>query len=713
MRAAVLLVFGTTLAALFGATAGADMVVQRWGTAGFVQHKGVRFEQAGQATLMHFDLAPLPKDAQVYRARLMFLAGQGYEVSYQAGGTASALRLVGPYYQWFDAAAAVRQAVQHGQRQLALTVTGPARFSPADVVLEIAYEGALQQRVPQVTNLKATYRAGQVFLTWKEIWDIAGGKADIRWGEMVDKVKDCTPLGMTPLEKDQEIRYHIYRHTEPINARNIGRATFLYAVKPGSCYTDEAVPWAIEGEHGPKYLQKGNVLKRAALELNKPLPPGTGFYWYTCQREEKGYYAVTTCLNGVEHTVDITAANTVGPVEEKVQPPEPILYREEITPLERPAGAVHHEQWYTWWVPPPWSPYPKRYDVVVSFCPQTMLKPAPLVITRGHAWITVPEPPQKAAHEAIYLSHCSDNPNAFWMGLNDSWYTLKSREQGQWRPFPQMRTDLLVAWLKRNFAIDENRIIGSIGAWGMMEIERADLYAYLHGWGQPEVSKGFQCFQRATSVWGPPSIYANRPKEENPWYRQDYGRWVREDPARETPFFIIHMGWGAHFTEMGWPPFPRFLRGMIEAKRPFVFRSRIQNKLPVIRRDQSVPAFGNCSLDDNPGNGDLNNGLNFDAQLNGYLNWDASSVVDRPDRWEMTVWLDSSAPLPQCTVDLTPRRCQQFRPSAGKRFVWTNISLDDGRTVGKGEVHADRYGLVTLEQIMVTIGKNRIVISAM
>jgi hypothetical protein len=695
---------------LSASVANADVVVQRWGTGRFVQHQTVKYQRGKDGTQLIADLAPLPKGAEVYRARLVFNSGEGYEVSYQDdAGTAKALELVGPYYLWFDATAAVRQAAKQGQ-PVVLTIQKPDKFKPDDAYLEIAYEGKLADRSQQVSNVKAFYRSGQVFLTWKEIWDIAGGNPEVRWGEMVNKVKTCTPLGITPVEKDREIRYHVYRHSEPITGRNIGRARFLYAVKPGSVYTDEAVPWAVEGEHGPVYLQKGNVQGRVTLDPDKPLPPGTGFHWHTAEKPGKGYYAVVTAVNGVENTLDLSGQNTAGPFEEKVETPEPILYRDVVKKVRGPKGqeAEHHEQWYTWWVPPPLSPYPKRYDLVISYCPGTMLKPAPLVLTRGHAWITVPEPPGAGPHQGVYLAPSANNPCAFWMGIPDSYYTLKSKEQGKWRPQEQMRNDVLIRWVKGKFPIDDNRIVGEIGCWGMMEIERNDLYAWLHGWGEPEMTKGFQSWGRA-QIWGSPSIYANRPKEENPWLRQDYSRWILENPTVETPFFALHTGWGAHFSEMGWPPFPRFLRAMIDTKRPFVFQSHVFDKLPVIRRDQSVPAFGNCSLDDNVGNGDPHNGIAY-GQINGYLNWDSATIVDQPGQWEMTVWLDASAPLPQCTVDLTPRRCQQFKARPGVKLSWSSATVEDGQSLGSGEIAADRWGLATVEKLTVGKAKHRVMI---
>jgi len=361
-----------------------------------------------------------------------------------------------------------------------------------------------------------------------------------------------------------------------------------------------------------------------------------------------------------------------------------------------------------------------------------MLKPAPLIVTRGHAWVTVPEPPRAGPNEEVYLAPSPNNPCPFWMGIPNSYYNLRSREQARWRPDTQERNELLIKWVKSKFNIDDNRVVGAIGCWGMMEIERPDLYAYLHGWGQPEMTKGFQAWGRA-QIWGSPHIYQRRPKAENPWYRQDYGRWIAEDPRRETPFFSIHLGWGAHFTEMGWPPLPRFLRAMIDTKRPFIYRWQVRDGRPIIRRNQSVPAFGNCSLDDNIGNGDLNNGYPLGSgQLNGYLNWDSETIVDEPNRWEMTVMLDAAAPLDACTVDLTPRKVQRFKAKPGQPFRWSctflppledeqkkagaspaeelAARLAHGSRLGGGSITADEWGLVTIRQIRMQKGAQRIVI---
>ena len=73
----------------------------------------------------------------------------------------------------------------------------------------------------------------------------------------------------------------------------------------------------------------------------------------------------------------------------------------------------------------------------------------------------------------------------------------------------------------------------------------------------------------------------------------------------------------------------------------------------------------------NPGNGDLRQGMTFDTPINSWLTWDSETIVDETDRWEMTVMLDESSPLHECTVDLTPRNLQRFKAQPGRRFRWS------------------------------------------
>lgn len=80
-----------------------------------------------------------------------------------------------------------------------------------------------------------------------------------------------------------------------------------------------------------------------------------------------------------------------------------------------------------------------------------------------------------------------------------------------------------------------------------------------------------------------------------------------------------------------------------------------------IRTDQVLPAFTNCSLDDDPGNGDPASGDQA-GQANRWLYWDDHTLVDTADRLEMTVALMDKAPAQDCAVDITPAGYSSFMP---------------------------------------------------
>ncbi len=708
-----------------------SVVTERWGVGGSIQHpKALEFENLGDAgTVLKIDLSALPADAVIYRARLFFtrpgLYGRGFDiVPAELGGelaglkvTGPPLRLVPPFFQWFDATAAVRGWIKGGRRIGHLLLRKAPDFQRDATHLEIAYEGTVRSPPEQVTGMKAFFRSGQVFISFREIEDYAGGKEEITWGELSRRFHGISESGPLPNDGESEIRYRLYLHDRPISVATFSEARLISEIAPGSVYNTRLLP-------GGDFIQRRPeaVALRLAIEPGRPLPPGAGLYVHSVEEAARIYLALVTAINGFENSVDFSRENTAGPLEVRPETIEPVMQaipKAQSHPhageTDLGGGRVYREEWYSYWTVPPWAPRPMRYDFAVGYCPQTLARPAPLTFTRGHTWGPNPEMPRPEPRPGVVMSMSTDQPNGFWTGINDARNTLKGIEEGTWRPFTHNRQEILIRWAQKKFVIDPQRIIGSIGAWGMWEIKRGDLYSYIDGWGMPEVTKGFQCWNWARGAWGPPEAYQGKPNGENPFYLQDYTRWVLENPGKELPYFYLHTGWGAHFTEMGWPPFPRFVRALMDTKRAFTMQPAASLRKAIlegpmeIRRDQSLPAFGNCSLDDNIGSGELGTGKAF-GQINGYLLWAADSIVDIPGGWEMTIWLDPSAPLPDCRVDLTPRRCQQFRPQPGEACAWAIKTAEDGRLVLQGKAAADGWGLVTIQQMPVTREKHRIVI---
>jgi hypothetical protein len=203
------------------------------------------------------------------------------------------------------------------------------------------------------------------------------------------------------------------------------------------------------------------------------------------------------------------------------------------------------------------------------------------------------------------------------------------------------------------------------------------------------------------------------------WDVLDVGWYLRNNVGRDIPFLLCWSGTGkdsGHTSEYGWQDDPRGWAALRDARQTFcAFWScgpsgELSSLIRNMRWDRSIPAFTNCSLDNNPGCGDPAHG-DYYGQVNGYVFWQYEDVVDEKDRWEMTVFLIGAAPDSRCNVDVTPRHCKSFKPKPGEKFKWTNTSLKDGRPAGSGIVTADKWSLVTIPQTAVTKGKNRIVIT--
>jgi hypothetical protein len=162
-----------------------------------------------------------------------------------------------------------------------------------------------------------------------------------------------------------------------------------------------------------------------------------------------------------------------------------------------------------------------------------------------------------------------------------------------------------------------------------------------------------------------------------------------------------------------------FAKALQESRRPHIFnwgmgghgtRTLIGANFDLdIRTDQSLPAFTACSLDDDIGDGDAKSGAP-EGQLNAYLWWETKDLVDTPKQWALTALLLESAPKKECTVDLTPRRLQQFRAQPGQQLAWTNRSLAGGKVLQSGNVTADQWGLITIKDLIVTKGRSRLAI---
>lgn len=222
--------------------------------------------------------------------------------------------------------------------------------------------------------------------------------------------------------------------------------------------------------------------------------------------------------------------------------------------------------------------------------------------------------------------------------------------------------------------------------------------------------------------WGPYPAGSKNFAGANQWEYINIARFVRENPTVELSYWLCWPAYGAYpahtVGDFGFMPWRETIHAMHWTKRAFaaVWNSNgpggigdLRQFVLRVRRDQSLPALGHCSLDASPGDGD-----HADAEQSGGINlhqrWDPETIVDEPSRWEMTVYLQEACSAASATMTVTPRRCQRFKAEPGTKYAWT--LTEGGETLNKGTAVADPWGLVTAEGIELTKQPRRLGITA-
>ena len=62
---------------------------------------------------------------------------------------------------------------------------------------------------------------------------------------------------------------------------------------------------------------------------------------------------------------------------------------------------------------------------------------------------------------------------------------------------------------------------------------------------------------------------------------------------------------------------------------------------------------------------------------------------------------------------MTPRRCQKFKAATGTKVAWKNVSAADGKEVQSGEAVSEEPGRVTIPNVTVTKGGNRVTLQVL
>jgi len=709
------------------------------------------------AGVVRFALGDLPAGAKVHRADLLIfrtfqLDGRMDEARtpieifplagpFEAGGKADAgsagpLKLRGPWFDRFDATDAVRDWAAKRDRPLAFFVKACPFWNAAATCLDVAWEGRPKDPPPQVTGLRAFHRAGQTFLTWKEIDDPVG-RDEIAWGRL-KAVLDA-------LDATRRVRYCVYRHAEPITAANLHQAELLAAVRPLAC-------WNVEGRNvdrpvdeflaGGKVLMTGHwdpfrdatpdgqygrdcpIERFVIREGEPPVARGTGLYVHTAAEGQKAYYAVVTRVDGVENTGQFSSANSLTEaVAESPAAPEPVLQR------ELPAGTLFdYDQkrlHYVRWVGPPMANLPVQAHNWSVALPNRHGPVMPLELSLhrdGHSyWRTQ----YRIERDSLVLCPYDFPVRTWWYGHHEALGTLRSFREGGIQPYTERRLLSFVEWACRTWPVDRGRVLvtgcrgGGAGSGALrLGLRHPEMFSLVVA-GHPvmdyaEASRRTDRNALADAlsmqaVWGKADWDAPGGDGRSFWAQQDAGRLVADLPAAaELPFLAITSNHGYAACRAFYETLLTARRGLLAefswGGTRYLLPSRTHTSPTAIRLDLSRdrPLLACVSTE---GLVRVREGKMGDVNLQ--FRW--RDAADAPGRFEATIFLGGRG---EAVADVTLRRLRRFGAAKGKACAWRTLAADAKTEHQRGRAQIGDDGLITLKGVQFDAEPRRLVVTA-
>ena len=550
--------------------------------------------------------------------------------------------------------------------------------------------GRARADVP-VTGLQAEYRDGQVFLTWDE--------GDTPQGTTFNAYGSAQPITQATLSRASKLAHHIEAHS----ARD-------WWEDPASFFGDR--------EHAPPV---GFVIVSGGPRLD----PGRGLFVHTVTREDEGshYYAIT-CSDpkGTEDTTIVPGANaTTSAVTQRVAPTQAIWIAESPAPaagsakgkalllsLHGRGGVITDNQYVAFGGPKlGW-----REGLAFKFR-VTDLGEIIGVQPTDRSWVNRPvrESPDARDHVPAVAT--------FWYGYNSHIYDAALMATGVPTNYVEERLLWIIGWAQRRLGTDPNRTYckgGSMGGSGAisMALHHPDAFAAIHA-QVPVVSytePGKGSAVRLETVCGP--LGANPKTNEGiPILDRMNGALLAQTTNEDLPF--IYLVNGRQDASIPWVNNPPFYRALNDSRHGFacywdngthptaaqdapddVQAWGQSQTLLRLRRDESYPAFSNCSTNRDPGNGDPADG-DIVGWMNRGLGW--RDMGDTAERYAITITAAYPGIEYPVTVDVTPRRLQRFRVRPGEEV---QVSIDDSP---RQAMTADGNGLVTVRAVRIPSGE--------
>jgi hypothetical protein len=541
-----------------------------------------------------------------------------------------------------------------------------------------------------VTNINAFFRDGQVFVTW-------------------------TNLTTT------NVRYTLYKSSNPILiGQQLSSAQNLGNVRDNSSLNQRLTE--ITGT--PAYLKIDST--------SPPLASTKGLFVATSTTAGSFYYAITPTVGGLEDTTIVVGSNSLAsPVSETIMMPKPVWQESRIV-----SG--------------------KTFDIYVQFATKVTSSIYPQMTNAG----TLPfnfglvKSGTISPHPVTFWMHPSDGnflPNSSYLrtigdsnewivtiddynptidqitgyyGLHEDYDMHFDQNQvptsGIIYNYTSARVAHTVNWAIRNLPVDSTRTymtgwsLGAIGALFNSVMIREKIAAIFIYCPRVDMSQ----WGVLLGLWGTyeTNLLTNEGYRRNE--RLNASFLVSTNRLNALPLMFTFCGKN---DAIGWQEKIVFYDSLSANKHggfhfwsmtdhmQTYYNSPWQPSLPNFsfftryRTNLSYPAFTNCSINNNPGNGTPSNGDQI-GSINGHLDWN-DDIVDTTNRWEITLKLKDLSTIygsdvapDSGTTDVTLRRLQAFRIPHGDRIYWENRRSNI--VVQRGSLPNDS-GLVTIPGVKV------------
>lgn len=505
------------------------------------------------------------------------------------------------------------------------------------------------------------------------------------------------------------IRYHIYRHSLPIDsAEALNDAELIESnAALGSAKDRTATYIAAKSGHTDP-----NVGLRL-FDLGDTLDPLDGLKVITINSAAQNYYAIIGInSDGTEDRVVVPGANSLAsPVEESPGSPSPVLEEEGSINV---SGYIYPWKTYTWY---------RRSDealqdgtptkITVTIPANTASKYPAMVYLHAYGGYNI----KQTWWNTIIVSPCDYTPDlpysgySWWYGYGNAYPDVTSGTVFNYTENMLLR---MIEWAETNFPIDPNRIFlsgGSMGGTGSISFgfRHPDIVAGISaqvpqvnpalpgiGWSQTQLQ----------AIWG--DVSRNLPTNEGfgVWDRMNMTNYAANH-KEDLPFLKVQNS--KNDTTLLWFQIPDFYKNLNTSRHGFVAawgqggHGSSSTGLPSgylnfdiyskIKLNQSYVAVSNSSANNNPGSGNVADGDSI-GQMNSGYDW--SILSDNKDQWSALIKYTGGD---SAYADISARRLQNFNFTAGDRLAYSLWDGVTGSVVQTGHVNAERDRLFVISHL--------------